>query len=119
MPFWFEYVFTTPSHHRVHHGRNPKYIDKNHSGTLIIWDRIFGTFQAEEEEVVYGVAKPLASWNPVWANIDWYADLWSDFRKPMHWKDRIRLLFSKSGWLPAHLGGRREATYVKSKSATK
>ena len=52
MPAWFEFIFATPSHHRVHHGVNPKYIDKNHAGTLIIWDRIFGTFQQEEEEVV-------------------------------------------------------------------
>ncbi len=104
---WIEFVFNTPSHHRVHHGRNPKYIDKNHGGTLIIWDRMFGTFQEEEEEVVYGVTKPLASWNPVWANLDWYADMWSDLRRPMSWGDRFRLLFEKPGWLPDHLGGYR------------
>jgi sterol desaturase/sphingolipid hydroxylase (fatty acid hydroxylase superfamily) len=61
LPAWVEYVFNTPSHHRVHHGRNPKYIDKNHGGTLILFDRIFGTFQAEEEAVIYGVTKPLSS----------------------------------------------------------
>lgn len=103
-----EYVFNTPSHHRVHHGRNPKYIDKNHGGTLIIFDRIFGTFQEEDEEVIYGVTKPLASWNPVWANIDWYADLWRDLKKPMSWKNRIKLLFNKPGWLPDELGGYRQ-----------
>ncbi len=112
LPRWFELVFNTPSHHRVHHGRNPKYIDKNHGGTLIIFDRIFGTFQAEEEEVVYGVTKPLASWNPVWANFDWYADMWKDLKKPMSWGDRIRLLFSKPGWLPPHLGGYRAPVEV-------
>ena len=107
MPAWFEYIFNTPSHHRVHHGRNPKYIDKNHGGTLIIFDRIFGTFQAEEEEVVYGVTKPLASWNPVWANFDWYADMWQDLKRDISWTDRVRLLFNKPGWLPASQGGYR------------
>ena len=107
LPAWFEYIFNTPSHHRVHHGRNPKYIDKNHGGTLIIFDRLFGTFQAEEEEVIYGVTKPLSSWNPLWANFDWYADLWQDLRQPMPWSDRIKLLFAKPGWLPKHLGGYR------------
>lgn len=113
MPAWFEYIFNTPSHHRVHHGRNPKYIDKNHGGTLIIFDRMFGTFQEEEEEVIYGVTKPLASWNPVWANFDWYADMWNDLRKPMSWKDRVRLLFNKPGWLPEHLGGYRAPHEIK------
>ncbi len=107
LPAWFEYIFNTPSHHRVHHGKNPKYIDKNHGGTLIIFDRLFGTFQAEEEEVVYGVTKPLASWNPIWANLDWYADLWRDLKRPMSWVDRLYLLFAKPGWLPDHLGGYR------------
>lgn len=116
MPGWFEFVFNTPSHHRVHHGRNPKYIDKNHGGTLIVFDRMFGTFQAEEEEVVYGVTKPLASWNPVWANFDWYADMWKDLRKDMKWKDRFKLLFMKPGWLPSYLGGSRKPPDVEPES---
>lgn len=107
LPTWFEYIFNTPSHHRVHHGRNPKYIDKNHGGTLIIFDRMFGTFQEEEEEVVYGVTKPLSSWNPLWANFDWYADLWQDLKKDMSMADRFRVLFNKPGWLPEYLGGYR------------
>ena len=56
---WFEYVFNTPSHHRVHHGTNPKYIDKNYAGIFIIWDRMFSTFQEEEETPLYGTLKPL------------------------------------------------------------
>lgn len=112
MPKWFEFVFNTPSHHRVHHGRNPKYIDKNHGGTLIIFDRMFGSFQEEEETVVYGVTKPLKSWNPVWANFDWYADLWKDLRQPMSWSDRFRILFKKPGWMPSHLGGPRQIPAV-------
>ena len=60
---WLEHIINTPSHHRVHHGQNPKYIDKNHAGTLIIWDKLFGTFQVEQEEPIYGVTEPVASWN--------------------------------------------------------
>ena len=68
LPAWFEWLFNTPSHHRVHHGRNAQYIDKNHGGTLIIWDRLFGTFALEEEKVQYGVTLPVRSWNPLWAH---------------------------------------------------
>ena len=100
-----ELIFNTPSHHRVHHGRNPKYIDRNHGGTLIIFDRMFGTFQAEEEKVIYGVTKPLASWNPLWANIDYYADLWSALRQRMSWPERLRMLIAYPGWKPVHLNG--------------
>jgi sterol desaturase/sphingolipid hydroxylase (fatty acid hydroxylase superfamily) len=113
MPKWFEFIFNTPSHHRVHHGRNPKYIDKNHGGTLIIFDRLFGSFQSEEEEVVFGVTKPLASWNPVWANLDWYADMWRDLKRDMTWTDRFRLMINKPGWLPEYLGGYREPGEIK------
>ena len=70
-----EWVLNTPSHHRVHHGRNPKYIDRNHAGSLIVWDRMFGTFKEEEEEPVYGITTPLANWNPVWANLHYWAEL--------------------------------------------
>jgi hypothetical protein len=99
-----EFIFNTPSHHRVHHGRNPKYIDKNHGGTLIIFDRLFGTFQREEEEVIYGVTKPLASWNPVWANVDYYADL-VKASKPMRTVDRLKMLWAAPGWMPEAQGG--------------
>ncbi len=107
LPGPLEFIFNTPSHHRVHHGKNPQYIDKNHGGTLIIFDRMFGTFQPEEEEVVYGVTKPLGSWNPLWANFDWYVDLVKDLKRPMAIKDKIKLLFNKPGWLPESQGGYR------------
>jgi alkylglycerol monooxygenase len=64
-----EWVFNTPSHHRVHHGVDPKYLDKNYAGVFIIWDRMFGTFQPEEESPTYGTIEPLASWNPSWAHL--------------------------------------------------
>src|SRR5262249_60979671 len=70
-----EWVLNTPSNHRVHHGRNPKYIDRNHGGILILWDRMFGTYAPEEEEPVYGVTPPLRSWNPGWADLHTRAGL--------------------------------------------
>lgn len=102
---WFEYIFNTPSHHRVHHGRNPKYIDKNHAGTLIIWDKMFGTFQTEEERPTYGITKPINSWNPVWANFSHYAEMGKDLQRITRWQDKVKYLFKKPGWLPDYLGG--------------
>jgi sterol desaturase/sphingolipid hydroxylase (fatty acid hydroxylase superfamily) len=66
---WFEKIFNTPSHHRVHHGKNQQYIDKNYAGSLIIWDKLFGTFEPEAIQADYGVTEPLDSWNPFYANI--------------------------------------------------
>lgn len=105
LPAPIEYIFNTPSHHRVHHGVNPKYIDKNHGGTFIIWDRLFGTFQQEEEEPVYGITKPINSWNPVWANFQHYVELGKTLRQTSHWPDKLRVLFMPPGWRPATLGG--------------
>ncbi|TAL58915.1 MAG: sterol desaturase family protein [Legionella sp.] len=72
---WFETLFNTPSHHRVHHGTNPQYIDKNYAGSLIIWDKLFGTFEPEKEPVNYGVTEPLHTWNPFVANFKVLQDL--------------------------------------------
>lgn len=105
LPAPFEYVFNTPSHHRVHHGVNPKYIDRNHGGTLIIFDRMFGTFQAEEEEVVYGITKQTNSWNPLWVNFEYWIDLFKNALKASRWKDKFKILFKPPGWYPDELGG--------------
>jgi alkylglycerol monooxygenase len=105
MPAWFEYVFNSPSHHRVHHGVNPKYIDKNHAGTLIIWDRMFGTFQEEEEEVVYGITTQPKSWNPLWLNVEYWFGLAKDTAKVKRPADAIRMMTSAPGWKPAEMGG--------------
>jgi alkylglycerol monooxygenase len=112
LPKVIELIFNTPSHHRVHHGRDPKYIDKNHAGSLIIWDRMFGTFQEEEEKPTYGITKPVNSWNAVWANMSHYADMTYDLKRIPKWNDRIKYLFKKPGWLPEYLGGYRAATAV-------
>jgi sterol desaturase/sphingolipid hydroxylase (fatty acid hydroxylase superfamily) len=108
LPKWFEAVMNTPSHHRVHHARNPKYIDKNHAGTFIIWDKLFGTFKEEEEKPTYGITKNLNSWNPVWANVAHYADIWQDLKRIPKWQDKLRFIVKKPGWLPEEMGGYRE-----------
>ncbi|MEK6480616.1 sterol desaturase family protein [Catalinimonas sp. 4WD22] len=102
---WFEWIFNTPSHHRVHHGRDPKYIDKNHAGVFIVWDRLFGTFQEEEEKPTYGVTQPVDSWNPVWANLKPYVAMGKQLQQTHRWSDRARILFNKPGWQPAEMGG--------------
>src|SRR5690606_15546184 len=86
-----EFIFNTPSHHRVHHGTNPKYLDKNHAGSLIIWDKLFGTFQKEEEEVVYGITSPLNSWNPLYANFHYWKELIDHARRTDGLKNKIRI----------------------------
>ena len=107
-----EWLLNTPSNHRVHHGRNPRYIDRNHGGTLIVWDRLFGTYQAEDEEPVYGITKPLASWNPVWANLHYWAELFDLARRIRGRADRLRLFVKPPGWRPAELGGHEAALEV-------
>lgn len=109
---FLEYILNTPSHHRVHHGSNPKYIDKNHAGTLIIWDRFFGTFQKEEEEVYYGITKPLASWNPVWANLHYWDDLIKTAKRSPKITDKIKVFMKAPGWFPQHLGGFQHAPEI-------
>jgi sterol desaturase/sphingolipid hydroxylase (fatty acid hydroxylase superfamily) len=107
-----EWVLNTPSNHRVHHGRNPKYIDRNHSGTLIVWDRLFGTYQEEEEEPVYGITNPLRSWNPVWANLHYWVELWRTAKRMRRLSDRLRLFVKPPGWRPEELGGFQTAPEV-------
>ena len=109
---WFELIFNTPSHHRVHHGRNPKYIDKNHAGSLIIWDKLFGTFQAEEERPVYGVTKPAAHWDPVSAHFQPFSDMFRDLKKVKGMTNKIGILVNAPGWLPDEYGGMRYPSEV-------
>ena len=100
-----EWIFNTPSHHRVHHARNPRYIDRNHAGVLIIWDRMFGTFVEEQDEPVYGVVKPLRSVNPLWANFATWKDLFAVAARAPSFTDRGRVFLAAPGWRPAELGG--------------
>ncbi len=100
---WFEKYFVTPSHHRVHHGVNPQYLDKNYSEFLIIWDKMFGTFEPEEEEVCYGVTHPPRSWDPIFVNFQYWKQLWDDAVAAPYWWDKIRLWFMPLGWRPRGL----------------
>ena len=93
-----EWVLNTPSHHRVHHGTNPEYIDKNYAGIFIVWDRMFGSFASEREEVVYGVMKPLQSWNPVWANVAPWIHLAQASAAQPRLVDTLRMWFAEPGW---------------------
>ena len=98
-----DFILVTPSNHRVHHAQNKIYIDRNYGGMLILWDRMFGTFQDElaEEPVVYGVRKALHSWNPFFANLQVYALLWKDALHTRRWSDKFRTWFGRTGWRPA------------------
>jgi sterol desaturase/sphingolipid hydroxylase (fatty acid hydroxylase superfamily) len=106
MPRWIEWWLNTPSHHRVHHGVDPKYIDKNYAGMFIVWDRMFGTFQEEEEEPTYGIVKPLASFDALWANVEYFAAMAKMARETTSWRDKILVPFMPPEWRPRDLGGR-------------
>jgi len=114
-----EWVMNTPSHHRVHHGRNPKYIDRNHAGVFIIWDKLFGTFQPEVEHPVYGITTPIQTWDAVTSHVRPFQNLARDWKLVHEWKYKLQLLFMKPGWLPQKYGGYRAPkevfpeTYVK------
>lgn len=97
-----EYLLSTPSHHRVHHSINTKYIDRNHGGIFIIWDRMFGTFQEEEEECVYGTVEPLQSFNPVYANFYYYLKLFKQSFYAKGIMNKIKVFFKPPGWIPSN-----------------
>ena len=97
-----ETVLNTPSHHRVHHGSNPKYIDRNHGGVLIIWDRLFGTFEPEDKHdpPVYGLTKNIYTYNPFRIAFHEWADIGRDFWHAQRWRDRWNYVFGRPGWRP-------------------
>lgn len=104
LPRPIEWVFNTPSHHRVHHGSDPEYLDRNHGGVLIIWDRIFGTFQPEKQRPTYGLTTPLASHHPFRIAFHEWADIARDLRAAPTWRARLGYLFGPPGW--SHDGSR-------------
>ena len=107
-------ILVTPSNHRVHHAQNERYIDKNYGGMFILWDRMFGTFEDEsdDEPVVFGVRKPLASWNPFWANLQVYDYLLFDARHARRLRDKFGIWFRRTGWRPADV----EAAYPRARA---
>ncbi|MDA9803253.1 sterol desaturase family protein [Flavobacteriaceae bacterium] len=101
MPKWIELFFNTPSHHRVHHGSNPIYLDKNHAGILIIWDKLFGTFQPElkSEKVQYGLVVNIKTYNPIFIAFNEWGALFKDLNtKNISVMNRIRYLYKPPGW---------------------
>jgi len=116
LPRWFEAVFNTPSHHRVHHGANVEYLDRNHGGILIVWDRLFGTFEPERARVRYGLTKNIHTWNPLRIAFHEWAAMLRDARHAAGWRARFGYLLAPPGWsadgtsLTAHqLRAQREA----------
>lgn len=99
---WLDEVFNTPSVHRVHHGSNAQYLDKNYGGVLIIWDKLFGTFQREEEKVVYGLTKNIRTNNPIRINFIEYGHIWKDVKQCKTWKDRFKIVFGNLVWRPTY-----------------
>lgn len=96
-----EWIFVTPSHHRVHHGTNAPYLDRNYGGIFIVWDRLFGTFAEEREAPVYGTTRPLRSGNPLWANaVEWVRLVRATLAAPRAW-DKLQLWFRPPEWTPA------------------
>lgn len=95
-----EEFLNTPSHHRVHHAINPRYLDKNHGAIFIVWDRLFGTFLREDERPVYGLVKPFPSVNPLWAQIEPLVALGRQSLATPRWSDKIKVWFASPAWVP-------------------
>lgn len=101
LPRWFEAVFNTPSHHRVHHASQGSYLDRNFGGVLIVWDRLFGSFAPERERCVYGLTKNISTYNPLRVAFHEYAAIARDVRRAGSWAQRFSHLFRPPGWRPA------------------
>ncbi|CAL2080304.1 sterol desaturase family protein [Tenacibaculum sp. 190524A05c] len=99
---WLDEVFNTPSTHRVHHGSNRKYLDKNYGGILIIWDKLFGTFEREKEKVIYGLTKNINTNNPLTINFIEYLNIWKEVKKCKTLKDKFRIVFGNLIWKPEY-----------------
>jgi alkylglycerol monooxygenase len=105
---FLEHVIVTPSHHRVHHAINPEYLDKNFAEIFIVWDKLFGTFQAELPNVkpVYGITRPVRTWNPIKINFQHLSLLFQDAWYAESWWDKVRIWFMPTGWRPADVAQR-------------
>jgi len=112
---WLEKVFATPSHHRVHHGKNPQYIDKNYGALFIFWDKLFGSFEPEIEAVDYGITVPLQTQNPVWVNIHHHVHIFRMASKVSGISSKLNIIFGKPDFIPSAL----EEEYLKLKTLQK
>jgi sterol desaturase/sphingolipid hydroxylase (fatty acid hydroxylase superfamily) len=117
LPRWFEAVFNTPSHHRVHHARNARYLDANYAGTLIVWDRMFGSFTPEDltDRPRYGLVKNIGSFNPLRVATHEYVGIWNDVRRPgLRLGQRLAYVFAEPGW--SHDGRRLTTAAIKARA---
>lgn len=113
-PTWFEAVMNTPSHHRVHHGVNPRYLDANYAGVFIIWDKMFGSFvpERDDEPVRYGIVKQLGSFNILWAAVHEWVGIAKDvWRAP--WRHKLSYMWREPGW--SHDGSRQTSDMIREK----
>jgi sterol desaturase/sphingolipid hydroxylase (fatty acid hydroxylase superfamily) len=111
LPGFIELIFNTPSHHRVHHSSDIKYLDRNHAGVLIIWDRIFGTFVAEEEKPLYGLTRNIKTYNPFRIAFHEWGDILKDIRNAPDWRTAIGYVFGPPGW--SHDGSRKTSEQLR------
>jgi len=118
LPRPIEWIFNTPSHHRVHHASNIRYLDCNHAGVLIIWDRLFGTFSEEKqtEKPIYGLTKNIESYHPITVATHEYQAIWKDVRRANKWSDKLKYIFYAPGW--SHDGPDRRAKVLRKKQAS-
>jgi sterol desaturase/sphingolipid hydroxylase (fatty acid hydroxylase superfamily) len=103
---WLDEVFNTPSVHRVHHGSNRQYLDKNYGGILMIWDKIFGTFAREEEKVIYGLTRDINTNNPIKIIFIEFGNIWRDVKKCRTMGDRLRIIFGGLSWRPSYFNSK-------------
>lgn len=114
-----EWIFNTPSHHRVHHATQVKYLDRNHAGILIIWDRMFGTFEEEDdaEKPVYGITSNIESYNPLYIASHEYRNIWRDVKRAPKLTDKLKYIFYPPGW--SHDGPNQTSKYLQGKLKTR
>jgi sterol desaturase/sphingolipid hydroxylase (fatty acid hydroxylase superfamily) len=117
LPTWFEAVFNTPSHHRGHHARNPRYLDSNYAGTLIVWDRLFGSFAPEEpsDPPQFGLVKNIGTFNPLRVAVHEYVAIFRDATRPgLTLRQRLFYVFAEPGW--SHDGSRLTSAGIKARA---
>ncbi len=111
LPAFIESWMNTPSHHRVHHARNERYLDKNYGGFLIIWDKLFGSFEPETEACSYGVTSPPNTWDPTFINFQVWREVLRDAWEAPRFVDKLRVWFMPTGWRPSGLPERKKGTW--------
>ncbi len=114
MPRWFEAVMNTPSHHRVHHATNPRYLDRNYAGVFIVWDKAFGTFEAErdDETIRYGIVKQLGTFDLVWSVFHEWVGMAQDIARAP-WRHKLSYLLREPGW--SHDGSRETSDMIRAR----